>query len=316
MLNDTKVNIIMSTYNGEKYLKEQLESLINQSYKNWFLTIRDDGSTDQTIDIINRFSSVDDRIKLTSDNLGNLKSCQSFGKLMADICGTSEYVMFCDQDDIWLKDKIERSVDAMRALEKNESSDRPLMVYGTYKLIDQVGNDLGLEEPDYSMIPSLNLLLSQNYIYGCTMLINKSLLGLSVPIPSTAENHDYWSALTCSVNGGNFSYIKKPLLLYRQHTLNVSGSYKNASIFSRVRRIFGIDEIQSIKNRLKMFISLRKATNDESSQNAILLDNYIEKVSIGGAKALKFCLSNNIRRKGFMQTILFYLNLLRTRRFE
>ncbi|MCZ4242916.1 glycosyltransferase family 2 protein [Pedobacter punctiformis] len=312
-MTNSKINIVLATYNGQSYIEAQINSIIAQTYSNWELLIRDDGSTDKTLQIIKEFENVDNRINVLTDLKGNVRSCQNFSILMSQVSKDAQYVMFCDQDDIWLEDKIERSLYAMNTLEKAHGSDGPLMVYGTYRMIDHNGKDLQLAVPDYSTRPSLNLLLSQNYIYGCTMLINQKLLERSIPIPSTAENHDYWLALICAINNGHFSYIKQPLLLYRQHNLNVSGSYTNASLLNRVKRIFSIDEIQSIKKRLAMFISLKKSVINKSSQNALLLDNYIRVVSQGGFEAAKFCLNNNIRRKGKIQTLLYYFNLVRAK---
>ena len=110
------LDILLATYNGEKFLKEQINSLLDQSYKNWKLLIRDDMSTDCTMAILSDYiSKYPDKIKLLKSNK-RLGPCQSFNYLLQK--SDSDYVMFCDQDDIWLPEKIELSLKKMRSLEK------------------------------------------------------------------------------------------------------------------------------------------------------------------------------------------------------
>lgn len=308
---DDGVSILMATFNGENYISEQIESLIVQSFTNWQLIIRDDHSTDGTRRIIEHYEMKDNRILVLTDNYGNLKSCQNFSALM-QVRPINKYVMFCDQDDIWMPTKIEEYVSRMEILEATYGANVSLAIYGTYIMIDEGGNVLNLPVPDYSTKPSINLLLSQNYLYGCTMMINRELLELSMKIPLTAENHDYWVALIGVMNNAYFSYIHKPLIYYRQHRKNVSGTYANAFILNRLERIFSNSEINSIGRRALMLESLSIQSNrNDSSKNSIILKGYIDKLRSGGWSALKFCLSNKIMRRGKMQTMLFYFNMLR-----
>ncbi|WP_316746903.1 glycosyltransferase [Pedobacter gandavensis] len=312
MENNLKVHILLSTYNGSKFIIDQLDSLLRQTHENWILIIRDDGSIDETEQLINHYQQLDDRIFLEKDCYGNLRSCQSFGKLMESVRFTANYVMFCDQDDIWEPNKIEKSLAAIKSLEVQYGSNVNLMVYGTYKMIDDENMPLSLDVPDYSSEPNLKLLLSQNYVYGCTVMINKHLLRNSLPIPLTAENHDYWITLTAILNEARFLYIDEPLILYRQHKHNVSGSYVDAFLSNRIKRLFSQTEINSIKNRLRMFTSLYERFKLEMSyENQNLLKGYIDNVNKGGLKSLIFCAKNRISRRGRIQTILFYFYLLR-----
>ena len=109
------VAILMSTYNGERYLREQIDSLLNQTYKDWKLYIRDDKSTDGTVSIIEGYVRVyPDQIVYKSDGFGNLGAGCSFMQLLSSI--DSDYYMFCDQDDVWMEDKIERTYLYLRSL--------------------------------------------------------------------------------------------------------------------------------------------------------------------------------------------------------
>ena len=114
------IAILMSTYNGECYLKDQIESILSQTYKDWILYIRDDGSTDRTIRIIKTYvGNYPDKIIYEYDRLGNLGSGRSFMKLLSSI--DSDYYMFCDQDDVWLPSKIEKTYLKMKSLEMNHA---------------------------------------------------------------------------------------------------------------------------------------------------------------------------------------------------
>ena len=99
-----RVEILMATYNGEKYLSEQIESIISQSYENWRLLIRDDNSKDNTVSIIEKYEKEDNRIRLLRDRKGNLGFIKNFEELLVQ--SQEDFIMFCDQDDYWEKDKI------------------------------------------------------------------------------------------------------------------------------------------------------------------------------------------------------------------
>jgi len=312
MSESISVSILLSTYNGDKYISRQLDSLVDQTFQNWELLVRDDGSTDQTVQIISSYMERDKRIKLLKDDFGNLRSSQSFGKLMQSVSNNAEYIMFCDQDDIWHKNKIEKSLLAMSLL-GDKNSIQPLMAYGTYNLVDENDRPLSSISPDYSRYPTLNYLLAQTYIYGCTMIINRTLLNLSIPIPSTAENHDYWISLVCLIHQGNFGYMENPLIQYRQHTNNVSGSFRDASFGRRLSRLFSHSESLTILKRLKMFESLHNKFINISNYDTKMLKGYIESFKSGRFSAVNFCIKNNIIRNGKFQTLLFYFNILKTK---
>lgn len=314
-MENNKISILLASYKGQDYISAQIDSIISQTYSNWELLIRDDCSLDRTSEIIATYSYDDSRIRIIENKNLNLGASNNFFSLMKEVDPGAAFIMFCDQDDIWMEDKVERSLIEMEKLEGTHGEDSVLMVYGTYRMIDGHGKYLPLAIPDYSTIPSLNLLLSQNYVYGCTMMINPTLLKLSIPIPKTVENHDYWIVLVCLINQGYFSYIKEPLLLYRQHEQNVTGSFKKASIINRVNRIFSTSEIQHIKKRMPMFKDLAERLNTTCGSMSNLLNGYICDVGKGSLAAVVFCVKHDVRRRGLMQTVLFYLNLLRTKKF-
>ena len=129
-----KIDILLATYNGSKYLHEQLDSILSQSYENINVIIRDDGSSDNTVMIIKEYEQKDNRVKLLSDNLGNLGFVRNFEKLMKN--STSEYLMFSDQDDIWYNNKVETSYKRIKAIEEKNGKSCPILVHTNSKIMN------------------------------------------------------------------------------------------------------------------------------------------------------------------------------------
>ncbi len=224
-----KIDILLSTYNGERYLRELLESIINQSFTDWRLLIRDDGSRDKTPEILDEYHRRNpDKIILMPQADGNLGAMLSFGKLME--YSTASYVMFCDQDDVWLKDKIQLSFNKLLELEQKFGHERPLLVYTDSMLADQdlnvISNSMlhhmGFDRPKVAQFRNLILC---NVAIGNTVIFNRALVKLSCPIPKDATMHDWWVAIVASAFG-HVDYVPSPTVFYRQHDDNVCGLRK------------------------------------------------------------------------------------------
>ncbi len=221
-----KVAILLSTYNGEKYLKDQLKSLINQTYTDWEVYIRDDGSKDKTLNIIYDFKDLyPNQIFIIQDNLGNLKSAKSFMTLLMYV--QSDFYMFCDQDDYWVPNKIELSVNKILKLQKIHGN-VPALVFTDLKVVDENLNLIHSSLWSYSKINPEHIfnfykLATNSTVTGCTIIINDLLKKSSIPIPSHMLMHDWWlSLLACRI--GVIDFILTPTLLYRQHAINVLGA--------------------------------------------------------------------------------------------
>ena len=234
----SSVQILLATYNGEKFLREQLDSLLNQTFQDFTVLIRDDGSTDATLKIIEEYQQKHQaQINLIKDDKQNVGVTQNFNLLLEK--STADYLFFCDQDDVWLNEKIELSLKKIQSLEaKNHST--PCMIYSDMKAIDEQGNitsdsvwqQLKLH-PKYF---TLNRLLVQNIPHGCTMVINKAMRNLAFPIPIDAILHDHWIALL-AVTTGKFVAIETPLVLLRNHGENVTR--KKSSFTEKLKRLVG-----------------------------------------------------------------------------
>lgn len=220
------VEILMAAYNGEKYIGEQINSILLQTYKNWFLVIRDDGSVDKTVDIIRHYiRRYPQKIKLFVDDATHMGSCMSFSRLLE--CSKADCIMLCDQDDVWLPDKINLSLQKLRELEDKYGNQWPLLIFTDLIVIDSELNAIHDSFWDYQRInpvrTAVNQLIIENVVTGCTMMMNAALRGTVRAIHPDAIMHDHWIALVCSVFGA-MDYVKIPTVLYRQHGANQLGA--------------------------------------------------------------------------------------------
>jgi len=227
-----KISILLSTYNGSRYLRDQLDSLRNQTYKDFEIIARDDVSSDGTLEML---KSYDIKFLESERNLG---AKGSFSELLyyAAVYSDSDYFMFCDQDDVWGRDKIEKTITKMQEMEK-KFGDAPLLVHTDLEVVDENMKAISISMWEYEHINpslnSLNRLLIHNTITGCTMMINRELAKLCLPIPKEAIMHDWWIGLVAS-SFGRIDYLAEPTMKYRQHSENDTGakkySYKNIVI--------------------------------------------------------------------------------------
>jgi len=220
------VEILMATYNGEKFIEEQLNSILSQSYTNWKLIIRDDNSTDNTQKIINKYIRLyPDKIFLIKNDIKRIGACQNFSKLLE--YSQAKYIMFSDQDDIWFNNKIEVSLNKIRELEKNYGEHTPILIHTDSKVVDENCNIIAESFWKYQNInpkaTQFNRLLIQNVVTGCTMIINKSLKNKTLPISKKAIMYDWWIALVASCFGV-IEILDFPTLYYRQHSSNTIGA--------------------------------------------------------------------------------------------
>ncbi len=220
------VDILLATYNGEVHLEEQIESLISQDFHGWRLLVRDDGSRDGTLDILSFYAQkYGEKITIVSNGGGNLGPAANFSELM--VHSDADYVMWCDQDDLWMPEKIRATLEKMRAMEDEFGNDTPLLVHTNFKVADGGLTVLAESGWQYQKTDPQNdsfaRLLVQNVVTGCTAMLNKALCDLVRPIPRGALMHDHWVALTAAAFG-EIGYLSEPTLLYRQHGCNQVGA--------------------------------------------------------------------------------------------
>lgn len=225
------VGILMATFDGEKYIKEQLESILSQTYQNWVLTIHDDNSKDDTVKIIKEYKTkYPDKIIFLDDNLSTGGAKENFSFLLDNIDSNYDYVMFCDQDDFWLDNKIELTLSTMLESEKINPN-LPLLVHTDLTVVDKnleviSSSMFKYQQLKYKNGNDINKLALENVVTGCTMMINNSLIKLVQNIPLEAVMHDWWISIICLTNKGKIVFINKPTILYRQHDNNTIGAQK------------------------------------------------------------------------------------------
>lgn len=220
-----KIAILMATYNGDCFLKEQLYSIEKQTYPYWNLYVLDDGSSDETLLILNDFqkSMGHQRVRIGQHN--HQGCAKTFFSLLDHSLNEEEFFCYADQDDIWDEDKLERAILSLQ----NHPSSHPLLYCSSSRLIDANGYFIG-HSPICTRAPSFNNALVQNIASGNTMVFNKKsrnlLLSSRSIIFSSPFNfpiHDWWTYLLISAYRGHIIYDPKPSLSYRQHENNLIG---------------------------------------------------------------------------------------------
>lgn len=212
------ITVVMGTYNGEKYIAEQIDSIINQTFQDWCLLIRDDGSSDGTLSIIREYVQQIPNIFLLEDSLGNLGFNRNFMTLIEH--ADSPYISICDQDDVWLPNKLLTSLNAIQAIE--ELSDTPALVHSDAFIVDS--NLTPITEKwigQRGAIEGLNGIVFANAVQGASLMFNRALKSLALATPLLAP-YDYHLALLSVLKGKRY-FIQESLLLYRQHSKNAIG---------------------------------------------------------------------------------------------
>jgi glycosyltransferase involved in cell wall biosynthesis len=208
------IDILLATYTGAAYLRE--------------LLVRDDGSTDGTVSIINAWADEREQpVRIIVDGRGGLGACGNFDALLG--ASDAPYFMLCDQDDVWLPDKVSRLVDLIRSAEAQKGSGVPILGHSDLEVVD---HQLGSVHPSFKRYMRIGTppagcmrqrLLVYNTVTGCASVGNAALREAAFPIPPEAVMHDWWLALVAAMFG-EIAYLPEPTVLYRQHGLNSIGA--------------------------------------------------------------------------------------------
>ena len=224
---DPTVDILLATHNGADYLAAQLDSIVAQTVANWRLIARDDGSCDGTPAILHAFQARHPaRTTLLEDRDGRLGVIGNYARLMRS--ATADYVALCDQDDVWLPEKLQVSVERMRTLERRYGGGTPLLVFSDLIVVDANLQEIApsfwkYQHLDPSHARTFNKLVPRNVATGCTMLLNSPLVEAALPFPAPVMMHDWWIAMVAAAFG-SADFLPQATILYRQHAANVAGA--------------------------------------------------------------------------------------------
>ena len=296
------VAVLLSTFNGQDYIRDFLESLCRQTYKEFSLYVRDDGSQDSTLEIIKEYGS---RLSIvTLDSRGNLGAPASFFSLLQAANGQFDQVFFADQDDVWNQDKIERAVASLADREAE-----PALYFSRLELVDHQLNSLCLSHPVRRV--SFGAALVENSAIGCTVALNRVASNLICSALPQRVFHDWWVFLVCTALGSVF-YDPVPTVKYRQHTANFVGA--PASSFDhyvrRVKRFLRRDSA-GVFGVCAQAMMLRQCFGDSlSSQQLRLIDDLIDGKHSLRIRMQRLVLSPLMRQRPLDTVILRFLFLI------
>jgi hypothetical protein len=221
------VDIACATYNGARFLSALMESILSQTHQAWRLWIRDDGSADETTTIVRDFAARDPRVHAMSDDRGRLGAAGSFAQLLGSLPPDAAYIMFADQDDVWVPEKIEHTLAAMIDAEGSAPPNQPVLVHSDLTVVDAELRTIHPSFWTYAGLqidaPTLKRIAVRNVVTGAATMINGSLRTLASPMPRAAILHDWWCACVAAAFG-TIVALRESTVLYRQHSANVVGA--------------------------------------------------------------------------------------------
>ena len=303
------IDILMAVCNGEKFIKEQIDSIINQSYTDWKLIIHDDGSTDKTIKIIKMYiKKCPEKIFLVEDDIKTGGAKNNFYHLMK--LSSADYIMFADQDDIWEEDKVELAYEEICKRENKFGKNTPILCHSDLIVVDSVLNVINDSFFDMQKLEgcknSFSDLLIQNNITGCTMIINRSLLNKCKCMPEEAIMHDWWLGLIAAAFGkiGLISYKK---IKYRQHGNNTEGAKNLKNPLYCLKKMFDkkgiIESLNIAYSQADAFY--REYMDELSEQNADIIRAYLSMKNSKKIDKLRIIKKYRFMKSGFVRKISY-----------
>lgn len=306
------VDLLLATYNGGRFLTEQLQSIERQTFPSWRLIARDDGSTDTTRAQLGEFrSKYPAAVQLVEDADVQLGPKENFARLLTR--STADYVLFCDQDDIWQPHKIAALLELARA---HPCPEVPLLVHSDLEVVDR---DLRTIAPSFWRYQFIrpercqwSRLLVENVVTGCACLFNAALRRAALPMPREAMMHDRWVALVAAA-AGEIRWLDAPTVRYRQHGANDTGAkrwgvnYWLARSGALVRSPASHQKILSYRQQAGALARHSSAAIPESTR-AVLRD-FADLDRFGYFRRVGFVRRHGILRTGALRNLMFLWNL-------
>jgi glycosyltransferase involved in cell wall biosynthesis len=288
-----RVQVLLSTYNGERYLPQQLQSVLEQDHRDLEILIRDDGSTDRTREVLSGYMD-DPRVRIVfGENLGVVRS---FFELLRISSAAADYAALCDQDDVWLPDKLSR---ALRFLEPSNHPG-PVIYASRVAVVDEQ-----LKPMKMSRLPSRPLVLGnalmQNLLPGCTMVMNRAACDLVVSrLPAFTFVHDWWIYLVMSACG-EIRHDSESRILYRQHAQNTIGIAPNpvVNVQRRLERFF-----QRKESIVRQVVEFHRLFGDRLLPSQLETIGLIERAPHSVWSRLRLAFSGRVYRQGVLDDLL------------
>ena len=306
-----RVAILLATYNGARYLEQQLTSILMQTYPEWEILARDDGSCDDTVAILESFAHRHPgRLRLVRDGAGHLGTRGNFARLLEET--DADYIAFCDQDDVWHPRRIELGLARVRELEKARGRQSPILVFSDLTVVDEQLRVVAPSLWTYARVtPSMarwKALLTDNLVGGCTFLFNRALRDAAVPVPEEAFLHDSWVSLVAALLG-YVDALPVATVMYRQHTANSVGARPNSlwHVARRLPRLWRRDAfVQHLaRSQRQAEAIVQRYGSRLAPEVRAVLAGYASLDSMGFLSRRIFLLRHRIFRQGWVRTVAF-----------
>lgn len=259
-MSNASIAVIISTYNGQDHIREQIDSILSQTVQPSLIFVRDDGSSDDTISILEQYGD-----KITFEAASNVGVAQSFLMGLSKAYGKADYYAFCDQDDVWLPNKLEM---ALEKLEQAGSNDTPLLYHSEYLYCDKCLSVSGPSTLNKRGVTT-SMLLYDCPTSGNTIVFNSSLAQLVLSRPTDgAYYHDWYVALIASI-GGRLVYDDRPSLLYRRldESITAGGMSGVALLKYRIEKFIHGDGLKQVQKQVEHVNKYYKDEMDASTED-------------------------------------------------
>lgn len=300
-----KVAILLCTHNGERFLAEQLDSIAAQTHSNWVIYASDDGSKDNTIQILESYKSQWQPGRLCIEQ----GPCRGFADNFISITRKStieaDYYAYSDQDDIWDDNKLEIAISRL----KSDPTGKPALYCSRTRLIDAENRMTGFS-PLFSKVPSFRNALVQNIGGGNTMVFNSAARDLIIKANeyNSLPSHDWWAYIVISGCGGKVIYDNLCHINYRQHSANLVGSNNTwRARFNRLRAVWSGQFIKWNNQNIAVLCAMR---GHLTAENQEILDLYIKMRKAGHMKRLIMYMRSGVYRQTFLENLMLLTALI------
>src|SRR2546430_15714218 len=306
-MDSSSIDVLLATYNGARYLRPKIESVLNQKEVSFRVLVRDDGSVDETPAIIEHYKRLRPECIVHLGGSDNLGVIGNFAHLLGE--ATAPYVALCDQDDIWEPHKLRILLETMHDLEERHGIDTPLLVHCDLRVVDDALRERHSSYWRFAGVypsrSSLPRLLLKNTIAGCASLANKALVRLALPVPRAALMHDYWLALVACA-AGHVGAVEEPLMLYRQHERNTIGArpYDWRSFVDRITDGLAHWDLSALRRQAAALSE--RCHEVMTAENRALIDDFVDLPRRNWIGQRWFLLHHGIVMPGLMRNLVLF----------